>query len=328
MTRLVVGVDAGGTGSRAVLADPSGTRVATAAGGGVNPRSSESDPAQTLTRLLLDLLSGTPGAAASVRAGVLALAGAGAAGRAAAARAAAQAWAAAALPGVPTVVPDVVAAHAAGSPRPAGTVLVAGTGAMAAAVAEDRVVCRADGHGWLLGDAGSGVWLGVRAARAALAALEGRGGQTALTAEVLRALAVDAEPADPAASPARREQVTQAVIAAVDRMRPVALGRLAPLVSEAAAAGDEVAAGIVAEAVGELVNTLAAVLRPGSDLVLAGSVLRTPGPVREGVRAAVLDRWRLPSSDAGDGAGGAAVLAWRGAGVAVGPTAHARLTTP
>ena len=83
------------------------------------------------------------------------------------------------------VVPDLLAAFAAGTPAASGAVLVAGTGAGAAAVVDRQVVRQADGAGWLLGDIGSAVWLAREALVAVVAALDGRGPATALTEPLL-----------------------------------------------------------------------------------------------------------------------------------------------
>jgi N-acetylglucosamine kinase-like BadF-type ATPase len=324
----VVGVDAGGTGSRAVLAEPSGRRLAAASGPGVNPRSSAGAPADALAGLLTRLVQAAPEAAARVSAGVLGLAGAGAAGRAVLVEAAGSAWGAAGLAGTPVVVEDIVVAHAAGSPGPGGPVLVAGTGAVAGLVRDGRILRRADGHGWLLGDTGSAVWLGVQAARAAVAALDGTEEETGLAAQVLADLGVLQPGTQLPRGPEHRVDAAQRAIAVVDSMRPAGLGRLAPLVSRAAAAGDPVAVRLTGAAVDALVRSVGAVLSADADvLVLGGAVLLSTGPVRSGVRAAVHDRWGLTTVDAGDGAGGAAALALRRVGLPVSPEAHARLTT-
>ncbi len=65
-----------------------------------------------------------------------------------------------------------------------GVVLAVGTGSVILGVGSDRVA-RVDGWGHLLGDAGSGFWLGREALAAVLRAHDGRGPQTALTDAVL-----------------------------------------------------------------------------------------------------------------------------------------------
>ena len=62
-------------------------------------------------------------------------------------------------------------------------------------------------------------------------------------------------------------------------------------------------------------------------MVLAGSVLLSPGPVADGVRAGVRHRWGVAPDLGSDGAAGAAALAIaRLRGRAVPAQVHARLT--
>src|SRR5690606_12073636 len=79
------------------------------------------------------------------------------------------------------VVSDLFAMFASGTPRQRGYVLVSGTGAAALRVENDRVAAAADGLGWLLGDAGSGFWIGHRAVRAALGGMSGHGPATVMS---------------------------------------------------------------------------------------------------------------------------------------------------
>ena len=69
-----------------------------------------------------------------------------------------------------------------------GYCMVCGTGAGAVRIRNGEIVAVADAAGWLLGDLGSGYWLGHQAAIAVTAALEGRGPATALTAAILETL--------------------------------------------------------------------------------------------------------------------------------------------
>ena len=64
-----------------------------------------------------------------------------------------------------------------------GVVVAAGTGVVTLAVGADEVA-RIDGWGYLIGDAGSGYWLGRAALDAVMRAYDGRGPATALTAAV------------------------------------------------------------------------------------------------------------------------------------------------
>jgi N-acetylglucosamine kinase-like BadF-type ATPase len=203
------------------------------------------------------------------------------------------------------VVPDIEVAFAAGTADPAGTVLIAGTGAVAARIEKREIAARADGVGWLLGDEGSGVWLGRRAAASAVAAMDGRGPRTVLMTAVPAALGVVAD--------------VQAVIGAVYAAPPSALGALARVVD--AAAGDPVADEIIAEAASRLVRTVRAV-GGGGPVVLAGGLLAAPTRVSERVRAALAASVPVVARD---GAAGAAALAVHATGTPGALAAHRKL---
>ena len=203
------------------------------------------------------------------------------------------------------VVGDVVTAFAAGTARPDGTVLVSGTGAGAVRIVARREAEVADCHGWLVGDEGSGFWLGREAVRAALAAVDGRGAPTALLPAVTAALL--GAPLGPDAGRRGAERV----VAAVHREPPIALARLAPQVSAAAATGDAVAAGIVTRAADALVAAVAAVRDEAerTPIVLAGSVVGGATPVADRTHVALEERWPGCVRVAGDAARAAAWLA-------------------
>jgi len=298
---LVIGVDAGGTSTRALLADVSGRVLGAGAAAGLNQRSSGGDPVDRLVAALGEALgSHDP---ASVRAGVLGVAGAGAAGLSVARSVAESAWARLGLGGTPVVVPDLVVAFAAGSPSPSGTVLVAGTGAGAASVVDRRLGRQADAAGWLLGDVGSAVWLAREALVAAVADLDGRGPATALTEPLLARLLGRSGPF-----------TAQDVIGAAYAEPPASLGSLAPVVTECAG-GDPVADDIVARGVAGLLASLDAVRGEGP-VVLAGSLLTHHGPVLDAVRAGLAERGVLDPATATTPAAGAAWLALVSLGVA------------
>ncbi|MBS3179057.1 MULTISPECIES: N-acetylglucosamine kinase [unclassified Pseudoclavibacter] len=65
-----------------------------------------------------------------------------------------------------------------------GAVVAAGTGVVTLAVGEERLA-QVDGWGYLVGDAGSGYWIGRAALDAVMRAFDGRGPETALTEVVL-----------------------------------------------------------------------------------------------------------------------------------------------
>lgn len=319
----MIGIDAGGSHTRVLVASAAGERVAAAASGGGNPTS------RGLDASVSSLRAGLESALYGLDRGLIRDAVLGVAGAApcmdelhAALR---DTWRSLGLDCPFQVVSDLEAAFAAGTPAEDGIVLVAGTGAAAAQVRGTRVVRIVDGHGWLLGDDGSGFWLGRESLRACLAHLDGRGRPTGLTAPVLRALGV----ADPPDAPVAARRVKEAVY----RRPPVALAELAPLVTTAASGGDEVAAAIVERAAALLISTAEALLDPRAErmegLVLAGSVLLAPGPLSSAVRSGLRDRFGRPPALATDGAAGAAVLALRAlTGYGIPATLHERLRNP
>jgi glucosamine kinase len=143
---------------------------------------------------------------------------------------------------------------AAGSPSD-GLVLLAGTGAIAARVRAGRQRRTVDGNGWLLGDEGSGAWIGLTAARTVVKCLDHRRAHTPLTEAVATQLNVDLE------------DVVLAKWRIIDRVRgmsPTDLAGLTPLVFEATEAGDVSGREIVQEGARLLFESLLA-LDPNRD---------------------------------------------------------------
>lgn len=144
-----------------------------------------------------------------------------------------------------TVRPDA----AAEGPRiPAGAVVAAGTGAIAMGYDESSGWRRVDGWGYLLGDEGSGAWVGMAGIRAAMRAFDGRPGGSA---ELLRRLVDAYGPPD---------ELPAAVYPFPDRAARVAA--FARQVAEAAAAGDGAALAIWRDAGRSLGEAAAAALPP------------------------------------------------------------------
>jgi N-acetylglucosamine kinase-like BadF-type ATPase len=224
-------------------------------------------------------------------------------------------WAEAGLRCDPGYAADLEVAFAAGTPEPDGSVLVAGTGATAGAVTGRRLTRTADGHGWLLGDDGSGFWLGREAVRAALRALDVGKPTGRLVGAVLRELG---------ATGRQRDQVIEAV-----HSRPgVQLSALAPLVSAAYRDGDPEARSIVERAAAALLTTLGRIRDPGetTPIVLAGSLTSDTSPVGTTLRALLADRFAGPVRPARTEVGGAAWLALAALDPALATRdAHARL---
>jgi N-acetylglucosamine kinase-like BadF-type ATPase len=180
-----------------------------------------------------------------------------------------------------------------------------------------------DAAGYLLGDLGSGYWLGHHAAIAVTAALEGRGPKTALTEAILGSLGIEMR--DDRAFDGRPSPLRD-FIDAVYKMRPIDLAKFAPLVI--ANGQDSVAADLLARAEQYLLADFKHIYEPDmpGPVVLGGSVaahLRgLPAAVAEVVRAAGHEPdIRL----AGDPSVGAAVLALRHQGITVDEAMLARI---
>ncbi|MBS1906736.1 MAG: hypothetical protein JST33_09250 [Actinobacteria bacterium] len=210
---------------------------------------------------------------------------------------------------------DLLAMYASGAVDPVGYGVVCGTGASAVRVEDGRIVATADGLGWLLGDRGSGFWIGRRAAAAAVDELDGLGPGTALTPLVLQAAGVAADGAHARGGdgrPAGLEQLIRALYA----QRPVQLAGLAPLVFDAADAGDPVARRILAGAGEQLVRTVALVQAGPGPVVVGGSIVARAGApqqlLRQHFAAAFGDQPFVPVDS---GAAGATMLALRHRGV-------------
>lgn len=224
------------------------------------------------------------------------------------------------------VVANPVVAFASGTSAPCGAVLIAGTGTIAAWIADGEVRHRIDGHGWLVGDDGSGFWLGRQAVRAVLAELDGRGEPTLLRHAVLGTVCGDLVPSDTA------DQLSL-LRDAVYTQPPIALRRFAGLVPAAAEAGDRVAKRIVDRSVRLLVDTFAAVfdelpLTGDAPIVLAGQLLVAPGPIQREVSRRIATRYGRVPVVAGNSAGGAAWLAISEVAPAMSAAAHAHLGAP
>ncbi|BCJ55004.1 N-acetylglucosamine kinase [Actinoplanes sp. NBRC 14428] len=282
---LVVGVDAGGTASRAVVATPDGKIVGRGSAGPGNPASAGAAAARSIGTAVRAALGGhDPG---SVIAGAGGVAGASVLSDPAIVAAFDAEWAGLGLTCPVELTGDAVTAFAAGVPAPRGAVLIAGTGAVAARVENWRVGRTADGLGWLLGDEGSGLWLGLEAVR-----------------RVARSWTSTPDGLAAAVAAHAGVRSCDELVHWAGRQHPAAFAALAPLVC---ASDDPLAARLTAEAGARLVATLGELGAPDGPVVLAGGLLTEPTPVRE----AVLTALPGPVATAHDPAAGAAWLALR-----------------
>ncbi|RCK70279.1 hypothetical protein DT076_06370 [Desertihabitans brevis] len=309
--RAVLGLDAGGTSTRCLVADRDGVVLGHGRAGGGNPVSRPpAEAAAQIRAAVAQALEAAPG----VDVGAAVFGVAGFAEDPAAALVLQDSLAGLGLHCPLQVRGDAEIAFAAGTPAPDGTALIAGTGAAASRIEAGREVRAADGWGWLLGDEGSGFWIGREAVRTALR--HDRPPHGPLVAGVLAALG----------HPVGRA----GLIYRVHESPPVALARLAPVVLEAAAAGDALAADVLARAADLLVAAVETVRRPDerTPVVLAGGIAGTV-LVGDRVTERVGRRWpdaelrRVTSSEAG-----AAWLAARSIWPELGTDVHTRLCRP
>lgn len=303
---LLLGIDAGGTSTRAVLTDLRGECFGYGVGGRGNPISAGPDrAADGVLGAIEKALAGTDSALADVSVIVAAMAGMRASGGVE--------WlhdrlVAAGFSGRLVFESDLLATYFSGTASVFGYALVSGTGACVIRVQDGRIDGAGDGLGWLLGDRGSGFWIGHAIARAAVQDLDGTGPATTLTDRVLAHYGLERTDVYVQGRWSELERLVGALYAPP----PIELAALAPLAFEET---DAVAYGILSAAGEHLADTLTAVLRGPGPLVIGGSVLARTSPVRDAFLARLgASADGLDLRPVGDGAVGAAVLAVRAAG--------------
>ena len=165
------------------------------------------------------------------------------------------------------VVNDALIALVAGAKDAPGIVIIAGTGSIVYGHNAGGEAARAGGWGHMIGDEGSGYWIGREALAAVMRASDGRGPATRLTGEILTHLNLNDE--------SRLPRIVY------DRESPrMTVAALGPIVQEVAAQGDAVATRILERAAEELVlaaRSVASRLEMRGDaftFFLAGGVFR------------------------------------------------------
>ena len=151
-----------------------------------------------------------------------------------------------------------------------GAVLIGGTGANCFGQNESGARARADGWGPMLGDRGSGFWLGESAIRAAVAAIDGANPATLLSTSLLHHFEVPDLNA--------LVGVIYAPTFARDR-----IAAFVPFVLQAARDGDAVSQELLRDAGTHLAATARAVLEPlgTKQLALTGGLLDNSPEIRE-----------------------------------------------
>ena len=165
------------------------------------------------------------------------------------------------------VVNDALIALVAGAADAPGLVIIAGTGSIVYGRNASGEAARAGGWGHMIGDEGSGYWIGREALGAVMRADDGRGPVTRLTPDVLAHFGVD--------------DVSRLPRIVYDREVPrVSVAALGPIVQRASDHGDAVAHRILESAADELAlgaRSVASRLEMRGDpfiCVLAGGVFR------------------------------------------------------
>ena len=252
----VLGIDAGGTKTVCLLADDQGAILAEARGGGANLQAHGELEVEKVLHHVMDTAIGTR----DIRPAAICLGIAGVdrpqdaeAVRGIMRRIGAKART--------LVVNDALVALVAGTGASdvPGVVIIAGTGSIAYGRNAAGRAARAGGWGYLLGDEGSGFWIGRRALSAIVRAADGRGPSTQLTDLVMNRLKL-VRPSDLIRETYYRD------------LRRTAIAGLAPLVQQARDAGDAVASEILNQAAIELTAAASSVI---SKLGMRGEVFPT-----------------------------------------------------
>lgn len=176
------------------------------------------------------------------------------------------------------VVNDALIALEAGAPGAAGVVVIAGTGSIAYGRDTFGRAARAGGWGYVLGDEGSGYWLGRQALRAVLRAFDGRGPATSLTDRVLAHYEVS-----------RPQDLVREIY--YGRFKPSTVAACASLVEEVANEGDLWAQSLIETGAKELSLAARAVCDrlslPDGPVILAGGIFKAVPRLRAGMVSAL-----------------------------------------
>jgi glucosamine kinase len=296
---VVVGVDAGATSTRALAVHLDGTLVGKGKSGGGNPNSHPPDvAAKRVAESIRDALAGQ----GPVLGCILGMAGESRFTDPVIVETFMAPLRQEGLTCAINVVSDAEAAFASATEQPNGTVVIGGTGAVAARIVDHRKTTWVDGWGWLLGDEGSAYWIGRESVRTTLRCLQAEERPGPLAEAVL----IEALPGMSTVD----QKTANRLITSANAEPPIRLARFASMVSTFAKT-DPVAADIVTRAAQHLASHAQTARRPDerTPVVLAGSVISPDSPVGAALRATLTARIDAPVLFAPDGAIGAAWLA-------------------
>jgi N-acetylglucosamine kinase-like BadF-type ATPase len=274
LVMFVLGIDAGGTKTVCQLADEQGRIVGESRGPGANLQAAgELAVEKTLHHLMDEVMSPHPGA--RLGAVCVGMAGVDRPGDAEVVRGIMRRIGQSAQV---LIVNDALVALEAGAPGAPGVVIIAGTGSICYGRNSRGQAARAGGWGYVLGDEGSGYWIGRHALRAVVREADRRGPRTSITPRALEHFGVD-----------RPQDLIHEIY--YGGMRPGAIAALASQVQEAFLDDDAVAAGILEVGVRELVSSAASVVarlqleQEEFAFVLSGGIFRAVPWMREQLTA-------------------------------------------
>jgi len=243
---LLVGVDGGGTKTEVVIADAAGNEVGRGFAGTSNYQKVGFPAASSEILIAVEeALCSAQAQLSEISAIVLGMAGvdrpedtllyAG--------------WAEDHFPNaVVKVVNDAELVLPAGTPEGWGIGVICGTGATVVGRSRTGAIARADGWGHLLGDNGSGYWIGMQGLRAIFQAVDGRGPATSLQPAIFSAWGI-----------ASHEPIMTRLYG--DDAPPSEIAALAAVVNQCAEEGDAVAATIIRQAGAAIAASVEAVVR-------------------------------------------------------------------
>lgn len=276
----VIGVDAGGTKTQAVVVDGNGRILSWGKGGPANPNRVSSERLRaSLQQAINSALSGddspSPQAVAAVCLGVAG--GRGSQGLIS------ETVVKLGIRGTITVVGDTTIAFWGAIRRAYGVIVIAGTGSIAYGVSPRGDTATAGGRGYLIGDEGSAYDIGRAGIMAAVRAYDGRGPATALLERVLQFFHLEAA-----------DQVIPVIYDPSNDDGRTRISDFAPLVTQAAREGDTVSRDILNSAGHELGWTAVAVARKLAlcerefELALIGGVFQAEDLIIPSLRDVVL----------------------------------------
>ena len=282
---VIMGVDGGGTGVRVVLANAELVVLGQGEAGGVNPNVVTPDGAEANLRLAIHQAITTarldPAKITNVCVGIAGTSSSDSSGD----------WLRRTLndlvPQARVIISAdaeiaLVGAHGAAC----GVIVMAGTGSVAYGINRQRQHARAGGYGYVLGDEGSGYWLGKEALAALAQCFYEQGAPTSMAERIVAQLGLNGV-----------GQVIEWVYTSPTN-RNKTIASLAPLVLQCAVEGDATASDIVERGALALSLMVKSILRqlddPTLPIAFGGSVL-TQSPVMSEQLCAYLNLTSIPT---------------------------------